>query len=332
MTDPSPIFVVGAPRTGTTLMKEVLNGHPDVHLFEELHFFERIWDGRERFVEPDAPEATARAAEALWRVVADHGSEPDLSRTRSADDLRCGAREAGGGLAGLLAATLAANAGLHDATRWGDSTPQDVLYLDILLSWYPGARVVAMVRDPRGYLASYKNFHRRAMRTERERYEPLLNSLLWRSYMTALRGAVEAGSRDALLLVHYEALAAEPERTLREVCAHVGLDPSAEMLDVRRGNSSYAPGGRADGIFTTSRERWRGELSPSEQWLVERICRRPMEWLGYAPELSSTWPPSWSGLLRGSRHLPLRAFDALFRSRKPFRGAKLRRILSLLRV
>ena len=46
MREDRPIFVVGAPRTGTTLLKEVLNRHPQIHLFDEVHFFERIWDDR----------------------------------------------------------------------------------------------------------------------------------------------------------------------------------------------------------------------------------------------------------------------------------------------
>ena len=41
-----PVFVVGAPRTGTTLVKEILNRHPRIHLFDEVHFFERVWDDR----------------------------------------------------------------------------------------------------------------------------------------------------------------------------------------------------------------------------------------------------------------------------------------------
>ncbi len=79
MTPRHPVFVVGAPRTGTTLVKEILNRHPDVHLFDEVHFFERVWDDRGRLGDLTDPAARARAIERVLDIVRRFGSDADVA-------------------------------------------------------------------------------------------------------------------------------------------------------------------------------------------------------------------------------------------------------------
>jgi len=324
----APIFVVGAPRTGTTLMKDVLNRHPAVHLFNEVHYCERIWDARAELGDLDAPERMRAAAERLHGIVARHGTDAAAAERYGVEVWLERAAAAGGGYGGLLAALLQLTAELREAKRWGDSSPQDVLYLPQLFEWFPGARVVAMVRDPRAFVASYKNYHRRAMSSYRERYNPLTVSMLWRSYMTALASALAGPHAEAIRVQPYEALVDDPEASVAAVCAHLGLDYQTGMLEVERANSSYARGRGGSGISSGSRDRWRGEIEPTEQWLVERLCGPVMGGLGYAPE--GTARPSPLALGRIALLVPGRLFNMLFRGRKEFRIAKLRRVLGLL--
>ena len=153
-----------------------------------------------------------------------------------------------------------------------------------LLSWFPDARVVALVRDPRGFLCSYKNYHRRGVPSYRERYNPFTNSVLWRSYMSALLEFRSGPCGESLHALHYERLVTDPETEVRALCAHVGVGFEQGMLDVARANSSFVPDpetGSQRGIVTTSRERWRTELTSTEIWLGERIFGKAMVALGY---------------------------------------------------
>jgi hypothetical protein len=84
------------------------------------------------------------------------------------------------------------------------------------------------------------------------------------------------------------------------------------------------------GIFDTSRDRWRTELTPTELWLSERIFRDVMTRFGYEP-VAGQLRPSAAELLRIAALLPGRAFNLLFRTGKPFTLAKLARVLGLLR-
>jgi hypothetical protein len=186
-----------------------------------------------------------------------------------------------------------------------------------------------MVRDPRAFLSSYKNYHRRAMDSYRERYNPLTVSLLWRSYMSALAQTQNGPHAKSIRVQRYEALVDSPGEEVAAVCAHVGVEFQPSMLEVDAANSSYASGSRGIGISSGSRDRWREELEPTEQWLVERLCGGVMDGFGYPPEGGRR--PSLRALSSVAVLVPGRLFNMLFRGRKEFRLAKVWRVLGSLR-
>ncbi len=324
-----PIFIVGSPRTGTTLMKDVLNGHSQVHVFNEVHFFERIWDQRDALGDLSLAEDMTRAIEDLRDVVLRRGSDPEAAEALPTEAFRSAALACGGGYAGLLRALLQKGADLHGAPHWGDSSPQDVLYLDTLFAWYPDARVIGMVRDPRAFLGSYKNYHRRANAAYRERYNPLSNSLLWRSYMNALLAASRGAHAASVRITSYERVVADPEREIREVCSHLGIAFEPTMLQVSGANSSYERGTGRPGIHSQSLDRWREELTPTEIWLVERICGGEMASLGYERAAPGA-RPSARELLGILALVPLRLFNMMFRGSKAFHWRKLKKVVASL--
>lgn len=324
-----PVFVVGAPRTGTTLLKEVLNGHPRIRIFNEVHFFERVWDDRERIGDLGTPESRQRAFEILRAAVRFVGEDRPVADRLPDEEFERRLQAEGGDYRGLLAAVLKTGAEMHGADVWGDSSPQDVLYLAKILEWFPEARIVGLARDPRGFLASYKNYWRRRVKTYRERYNPLTNSLLWRSYMSALLEAARGAHAESVLLLRYEDLVDDAEKHIRRLCEHVGVEFDPAMVAVTTSNTSFGTT-QASGIVTTSRDRWRTELTPTEIWLGERVFGGVMRELGYEP-VGSEVRPSPLGLLKIGALLPGRLFNLLFRSYKPFRLSKLRRVLELLR-
>ncbi len=326
------VFVVGAPRTGTTLVKEILNRHPRIHLFDEVHFFERIWEDRASLGDLSAAASRDAAIEKVREIVRRFGSDADVADLLTPDAYRVKLAEAGGGYEALGRVLFTTGALRKGKEIWGDSSPQDILYLATIFSWWPHARVVGLVRDPRGFLASYKNYSRRGVATYRERYNPLPVSMLWRSYMTALLDAQRQPWAASVLRVRYEDLVAAPEAEVRRVCAHVGVDFVPEMLEVPRANTSFVEGGAASerGIFDTSRDRWRTELTSTEIWLGERVFGETMQRFGYEPAAPRV-RPSPIELVKIGALLPGRVFNLFFRTGKPFKLAKLLRMFGLFR-
>jgi hypothetical protein len=329
-----PIFVVGAPRTGTTLTRDILNNHPDVYLFNEIHFFEQVWDARAQIgdLSDSASRARGLGRLASWvstvgddRAVLDVLTEPELAKRLERE---------GGGYPGFLLALLKTRAEMEGAGRFGDSSPQDVLYIARILDWFPDARIVGVVRDPRGFLASYKNQWRRAVAGDRERYNPVMTALLWRSYMRALLDAKTGVGAEAIAVVRYEDLVDSPEREVRRLCEHVGVDYRAAMIDVKRSNTSYDTAVAAlqkGGIDARSRDRWRTELTPTEIWVGERIFGPVMERLGYDRVGPGLARPSPAELARIVALLPGRLLNQVRSGQKRLTLAKVRRVFGSLR-
>jgi len=157
--------------------------------------------------------------------------------------------------------------------------------------------------------------------------------------MSALLEAERGPHARAVCRVRYEDLVADPEPVVRALCEHVGVEFAGGMLDVTRTNTSFAEESTsatghpqvARGIVGTSRDRWRVDLTRTEIWVGERAFGNVMRELGYEPAREGAGPPSPLELLRILAVLPGRLYNQLFRTPKPLRMAKVRRVLALLR-
>jgi hypothetical protein len=152
--------------------------------------------------------------------------------------------------------------------------------------------------------------------------------------MRALLGAKAGAGGAAVAMVRYEDLVDSPEREVRRLCDHVGVDYRPEMIEVKRSNTSYDTAVAAlqkPGIDARSRDRWRTELTPTEIWLGERIFGPVMEELGYTRVAGGLARPSPVELARIAAILPGRLLNQARSGGKRLTLAKVRRVLGSLR-
>ena len=125
-------------------------------------------------------------------------------------------------------------------------------------------------------------------------------------------------------------LVTDPEKHVRGLCDFLGLDFHPGMLAIQRANSSYLQvqeEKQQPGIRTVSLDRWRGELTRTELWILEKVCSETMTRFGYAPERVRPGFRDLPDLAVTAFHLPKRLFNMLFRSHKPFTLEKVKRVL-----
>ncbi len=117
--DPSPIFVVGQPRTGTTLVERVITAHSDAHSAGELR---QLGNGIRRLVDYREPKRfSARLMEEASNVDCRQLGEMYIETTRK---LR------------------------GDAPYFVDKLPSNFLYLPIVLKALPNAKIIHLRRNP----------------------------------------------------------------------------------------------------------------------------------------------------------------------------------------
>lgn len=266
-----PLFVVGPSRSGTELMRQVLNLHPWIHLAPETYYFE---DLRPRL--PPArrtrPSATdLDQARAFFASI--HGSAYGLGGAEAAAwDRAEGAQRALAGAGDLDAAFEAhrramawREAGKRHLATWGDKTPRHVFCGDEILAAWPETRLLCMRRDPRAAVASYRDWTNRwfegrevapglarAIAAEERRvrrsYALPLTTLLWRAAAQAALDLEHRHGSARVMLVRFEDLLADPVATLGRLSSFLGLRLESDLSALGRVNSSYCASGGERGL------------------------------------------------------------------------------------
>src|SRR4051794_17280172 len=137
MSELAPFFIVGVPRSGTTLLRQMLRGHPRLAVPPESHFV------------PAALNAPSGAA-ALELILRDeHFADWQVD----AADVRRRATTSDMTPASVVRAAFETYAQAQGRPRWGDKTPAYVLHMPLLAEAFPGARFVHIIRDGRDVAA-----------------------------------------------------------------------------------------------------------------------------------------------------------------------------------
>lgn len=250
------LIVGGAPRSGTTLLQNMLDSHPAIyggpeflHLRDVIHLRSRL----------------RNSVHEGW--ITQYADEKELDEVfrRFVRELLDGAFPREG------------------VQIFSEKSPQSAIVFEELVELFPDASFLLMVRDPRDVVASMLEVGERGRREGRT-MQPFTRDVI--SAVNYLRECARAGTagRDAapsrVEIVRYEDLVTDPEGTSRGICSFLGLDWSSEML--RPGEKEHA--GRdaiVDGVWydeerfdsdprTDSLGSWRERLRPAEKVAVSR--------------------------------------------------------------
>lgn len=276
----SPVFIVGAPRSGTTLTAHLLGNHSNIFMPGETHFLNDIYARRRTLGAPKNSENLAAITARLSTLYARLSEFPDQHRV---DRLFAnGALPAG--LVGcrsykeVYAAFMELQMAAERKTRWGNQVPREALEIETLLAMFPDARIIGCVRDVRDFLFSYREKWRRESADQAHRlkrlYHPVITTLIWKKSNAAL---AEACTRypENVAISRYEDLVNDPEEKLRQLCDFIGESFEPDMLETNFSNSSA----RNDeaGIFKSGINRWSGQLAETDVFLAQTICRKLMQ-------------------------------------------------------
>lgn len=309
----APIFIVGAPRSGTTLTAKILGRHSRIFMPGETHFFEDIYARRKELGDLHYPETRSKVLARLLTLYERYYEREDQERVNVlfSDETLLGAlrgkcidyRE-------MFSCFMETQMRSLHKKRWGNNVPRDIFSIREILSFYPQAKIIVCVRDIRDFLLSYKYKWRVTGPSHVERlkklYHPIVTSLLWKSSIKLLPLIQNVVSPKNIIVVQYGDLVQDPETVVRKICTVIGEEFEPDMLNVETHNSSLEQ--EAKGIFSTSIDRWRTQLSQEEIFLAERIARDELAYLGYAVEPVKVSFPKLAGIIASTPMAIWRAF------------------------
>ncbi len=252
----------------------ILNSHPDIAIYGEIHYFDEISK-----LLPDAKETdidtidhflnhTLRRA---YHVRLLPKLDPVLGRVRRR------LQEGASLQRDFYRLLMESFAEIEGKSRYGEKTNENIRYLDELIALFPDARIIHIVRDPRDVVASM-------MSMPWASNDVLANTLRWRAEIANACRHREDTSR--FYEIRYEDLIENPENICREICDFVGVPFVPEMLDYHRKAGDYIVNepwkqGTEKHINSTARQRWRRDLTQWQVCLIQCLVGRYMAYYGY---------------------------------------------------
>ena len=262
----APFFIVGNDRSGTTMLRMILDRGPDAAIPPESMFLTDVelppadWQAL-------MDEVWEHPKVRLWKLP---GAAPRVPpQLDDADAARF-----------VLGAPFEAYARKYGKPRWGDKTPHYVHHVDRLLGIWPHARVVILVRDGRDVALSLRRM-------------PFGPNNAWAAAQWWARG-IRAGAAaqerhpDTVLTVRYEDLARDPATYVPPVCEFLDLTYRPDMLDLAEADWSRIVADQRswfptlfDGINTKAVGRWEREMPIRDQAVFAALAHEELARFGY---------------------------------------------------
>lgn len=277
MTSDRPVFLLGCPRSGTTLLSAMLHAHPRIAIPPETRFLIPAYEQRRRFGDLNDRRNRIRLAEWITRPDATKFEDLRLDRQAVIDAIAAGPATFGSAT-GIVWREFARSRG---KARWGEKRPVYWRHIDMIMRLYPDAQLVHLVRDPRACVASL---------TEMPWWTTgrLGAMTTWTLADNELRRAARRLPNNAYHRVRYEDLLHDPRTHLESICRFLGESFDERMLDHAAAAHDVAPTfkqwhARVDHPVDASRiDAWRHRLPPQDVALIEAVTHRQMQDHGYA--------------------------------------------------
>jgi len=254
-TSTAPIFVVGCQRSGTTILRLILDSHSRISCGPETRFLEDM----ERIVTSD------------WGRLSRYGfsQEEWLSR-----------------IAGFFGGIQADYTHERGKERWADKSPRYAMKLEFIMQLFPDAQVVHVIRDGRDVAVSH--------RKKFGYWSCVKSSVKWPRYIANARAAGRGLPDSQYHELRYEELIADQDATVRRLMDFLGEEYEPSMLDYEKhthdvpdhyheqARSRRESAGTSAAVYTSRVGTYRSELDPFMRLLFRITAHRTLKELGYA--------------------------------------------------
>jgi hypothetical protein len=174
----------------------------------------------------------------------------------------------------------------------GEKTPAHIHYVDILLEWFPNAKIIHMFRDPRAVYVSLRNKPKREGLAPRrpilrklgvigEIYSCLNVVITW-LHIVRLHYQCQQLYTNNYYFCRYEDLISDPKTNLERLCDFLKISFSEAMLQQAVVNSSFVSrGDQIYGFDASAIDRWREHLRPVTNFWFVLWCKKQLLEFGY---------------------------------------------------
>ena len=269
-----PFFVVSAPRSGSTLLRLILDAHPRLAVPPPGWLFDLVYPYLYSYGDLRQPGNLLALAEDML-------STPTVGKwpvKLGPEQLVDAAPEPS--FAGLYAALHARYAEAGGKRRWGEKTPRNSFWIDEIRALFPDAQFIHIVRDGRDQAIDISD-------SVLWPYSVYSGASLWQRYVKAVRDSATRLPTGTFLEIRYEDLCAAPGTTIRELCSFLREDYDPRMLAPHETASARAWSAHplhaktAQPISTKYCGMYKTRLAPHDVAALEALIGETLASFGY---------------------------------------------------
>ncbi|MGH7198402.1 MAG: sulfotransferase [Candidatus Omnitrophota bacterium] len=275
----APVFIVGVPRSGTTLLAAMLGAHSRLSCGPETQLFVAFLKiSKDSFYDARSwPESGVEILSSVYKIAFGGRHEPIFeSFGLTKDEIMNYLRDHPPSIAALLSSLTEQHMKKLGKKRWVEKTPLHLTNLGKIRRCFPESPIIRIVRDPRDSALS----HTKTPWGPSTFFGALVD---WKKLDGLSSNFFE---KDPLAYtVRYEDLIESPEEELKKVCEFIGESFEPAMLDTSRSLPSMKPKSwhlkAGEPIDKTRTAVWKKELSESENRMAEALLGDRLKAYGY---------------------------------------------------
>ena len=268
---PTPFFIVGAQRTGTTLLRLILNSHSQLAIPEEARFLTPFLK-KTYLRKPLSGKTLANAIKYLslnsqyqqWN----YDSAPVLSMLTKQSEITIHD----------LINHLYSSYALHEGKElWADKS----LFfrnIDLLAELFPESKFIHLTRDGRDIFHSWRKM-------DKSKDNAASTALDWNYKIYRIEKSFSKLSDDRKLTVRYEDLLDNSVNTVKHICSFIGVKFEEQMMEYHKTSHYYVGKHHSDLIFksidSNNMYKWKENLSPIEIRTFELLSGHNLKKYGY---------------------------------------------------
>ena len=274
----SPIFIVGAPRSGTTLFQYMLRSHPDISIpTGESHFFIPLLRNADSFGDLNEAKNIRKVLEAMYQQSADfldtdiHGIKFDI------DGLTTQFKQEGRNtISAIISGLFEKNALGEGKQRWGDKTPYYVLHMKTILQLFPDAQFIHLIRDGRDCaLSMFQRKHDFGV------YNTFFAAKYWEIYVETGRQVGTELGKKVYHEIRFEELLENPKKVMQGVCSFLNESYSDDLVNFKKSGEAGKTPLLQKPIQNTNKEKWREKMTDRQISLFEGTVGHTLKQCGY---------------------------------------------------
>jgi hypothetical protein len=299
---PGYVFIVGLPRTGSKLVENILRNSPHIN-YESAGEVGYVGHLITPGVRDEMKKIGDMAKDANVHKLVDYFYTrtprigfwlclKHVDRDKVLQELLASDRTE----KGIYEVILRIHTTVTDKTVLGDKTGPNLYHVPTLVKWFPHAKIIHLLRDPRAILAS--EWRRRMEVYPKGSYFPvklgkpiygfsivLHMTIVWLNAVR-LHRRYEKRYPQNYHLIRFEDLVSEPEKSVRELCVFLGIEFDPKMLRPKQVHSSFASE-LIVGFDKQTLTRWQNHLKPWMKIWMSVLAKRYFREFGYVDAGSS---------------------------------------------